>query len=364
MVKGGTSATRHKIRQVWTPEEDRLLSEAVAIETPNHGPISWHKVAAHLPGRNNKDCRKRWHYSIVNTIRKGTWTREEDQKLRQAVEMYGARWSKIAEAVGTRNGDQCWKRWYDCLDPRIDKSPWTADEDARLVRQVAKHGRNWSDIVHKNFPNRTSLAAKNRYSILQRKQGNAARASGSKMQKSPAASSAPSPSPSPNPNLCVPTFTPCPSTAGTTPEPDFSNSQPQWMGLSDAEIDNIFEQSFAPPSEGWYSESIASSLNSSPQLGADMDWNGPSTTWGSSTPSLFAPSPSPLCQAATFVQLEPTQQSFHSLPMPAATSPYNMLGIYQTTDCQAMAYAQQAPVQGGLEYLRPHQGYDMGSGQW
>ena len=31
MVKGGTSATRHKIRQVWTPEEDRLLSEAVAI---------------------------------------------------------------------------------------------------------------------------------------------------------------------------------------------------------------------------------------------------------------------------------------------------------------------------------------------
>ena len=54
--------------------------------------------------------------------------REEDEKLREAVELYGARWSKIAEAVGTRNGDQCWKRWYDCLDPRIDKSPWTADE--------------------------------------------------------------------------------------------------------------------------------------------------------------------------------------------------------------------------------------------
>jgi hypothetical protein len=54
--------------------------------------------------------------------------REEDEKLRQAVEHYGARWSKIAEVVGTRNGDQCWKRWYDCLDPRIDKSPWSAEE--------------------------------------------------------------------------------------------------------------------------------------------------------------------------------------------------------------------------------------------
>jgi hypothetical protein len=97
-------------------------------ETPKYGPISWHKVAAHLPGRNNKDCRKRWHYSIASTIRKGTWTREEDEKLREAVEQYGARWSKIAEAVGTRNGDQCWKRWYDCLDPRIDKSPWTPED--------------------------------------------------------------------------------------------------------------------------------------------------------------------------------------------------------------------------------------------
>ncbi len=139
-------AGQQKVRQVWTPEEDQLLSEAVAkgkldhqtislrspsnksAETPKHGPVSWHKVASHLPGRNNKDCRKRWHYSIANSIRKGTWMREEDEKLRGAVELYGARWSKIAEAVGTRNGDQCWKRWYDCLDPRIDKSPWTAEE--------------------------------------------------------------------------------------------------------------------------------------------------------------------------------------------------------------------------------------------
>ncbi|KAK3372316.1 Homeodomain-like protein, partial [Podospora didyma] len=157
-----------KARQVWTAEEDRLLSMAVAKETPQNGTISWHRVAAHLQGRNNKDCRKRWHYSIANTIRKGTWTREEDQKLLEAVEVYGPRWSKIAESVGTRNGDQCWKRWYDCLDPRIDKSPWTPEEDSTLLVQVAEHGRNWTEIVNKHFPNRTSLSAKNRYSILQR----------------------------------------------------------------------------------------------------------------------------------------------------------------------------------------------------
>ncbi|KAK3991229.1 hypothetical protein QBC44DRAFT_237322 [Cladorrhinum sp. PSN332] len=358
---GIVKASGHKTRQVWTPEEDRRLSEAVALETPSRGPISWHKVASHLPGRNNKDCRKRWHYSIANTIRKGTWTREEDQKLRQAVEMYGARWSKIAEAVGTRNGDQCWKRWYDCLDPRIDKSPWTVAEDVILVRQVAKHGRNWSDIVHKYFPNRTSLAAKNRYSILQRKQDNASRASGS-AQKSTASS----PRHSPNSNLGVPVFTPCPSTAATTPEPEFSNSQPQWMSLSEAEIDDFLQQSFASqPAEGWYSDSISSTHTPSPQLGTDMDWNSPSTTWSSPAPSTFAPSPSPLCQAAAYVPLEPTQQAFQTLPVPAAapSSYNNMLGVYQPSDCQSMVYSQQqVSVQGGLEYLQPLNGY--GNGHW
>ncbi|KAK4230990.1 hypothetical protein QBC38DRAFT_276906 [Podospora fimiseda] len=348
---GVVKVSGHKTRQVWTPEEDRRLSEAVRLETPDQGAISWHKVAAHLPGRNNKDCRKRWHYSIANTIRKGTWTKEEDHKLRQAVDKYGARWSKIAEAVGTRNGDQCWKRWYDCLDPKIDKSPWTADEDARLVRQVAKHGRNWSDIVHTHFPNRTSLAAKNRYSILQRKQENASRARNGTHKSSC----------SPNSNLSVPVFTPCPSTAATTPEPDLVNSQPEWTGVWDAEIDDFFQQSFASqPAEGWYSDSISSSTHTpSPQLGTDMDWNSPSTTWSSPTPSTFAPSPSPLCQTSSCVPLEATQPGFQPLPMPAtAPSTYNMLGIYQPSDCQSMIFSQQVPVQGGgLEYLQPQNVY-------
>ena len=78
--------------------------------------------------------------------------REEDEKLRQAVELYGARWSKIAEAVGTRNGDQCWKRWYDCLDPRIDKSPWTAEEVCQCCPNVAPNSCSSSDPTGRKTP--------------------------------------------------------------------------------------------------------------------------------------------------------------------------------------------------------------------
>ncbi|KAJ4417435.1 hypothetical protein N0V85_001851 [Neurospora sp. IMI 360204] len=162
-----------KPRQVWTPEEDRLLAEAVAKETPVNGSINWCKVASHLSRRNNKDCRKRWHYNVAHNIRKGTWTREEDQRLREAFDIYGPRWSKVAQVVGSRNGDQCWKRWYDCLDPKIDRSPWTPEEDILLLQIVSQQGRNWTEIVNTHFPNRTSLAAKNRYSILRRRQESA-----------------------------------------------------------------------------------------------------------------------------------------------------------------------------------------------
>ena len=150
-----------KPRQVWTADEDRLLAEAVAkgkslvspkpilpsisllilfffdsTETPASGSINWCKVALHLSRRNNKDCRKRWHYNFAHNIRKGTWTREEDQRLREAFDMYGPRWSEVAKkGVESRNGDQCWKRWYDCLDPMINRTPWTPEEVTFLIIQ-------------------------------------------------------------------------------------------------------------------------------------------------------------------------------------------------------------------------------------
>lgn len=40
------------------------------------------------------------------------------------------------------------------------------------MKTVQEIGRNWRDIVNNNFPNRTPLSAKNRYGLLQRRQGN------------------------------------------------------------------------------------------------------------------------------------------------------------------------------------------------
>jgi hypothetical protein len=55
----------------------------------SHGTLKdWNRVAAKLPGRTNKDCRKRWS-KVGENVKKGTWDDSEDEKLRGAVGDHG-----------------------------------------------------------------------------------------------------------------------------------------------------------------------------------------------------------------------------------------------------------------------------------
>lgn len=68
------------------------------------------------------------HIQRQTSIKTGTWTPAEDDRLREAVARYGTRWVAIASDVGTRNGDQCAKRWNQNLDPKLDHSAWSLEE--------------------------------------------------------------------------------------------------------------------------------------------------------------------------------------------------------------------------------------------
>ncbi|KAG9663141.1 hypothetical protein KCU64_g1512, partial [Aureobasidium melanogenum] len=111
------------------------------------------------------NCEQRPRY--VNT---GTWLPEEDQRLREAILKYGSRWVHVASDVGTRNGDQCMKRWNEKLNPALNHSSWTAGEEELLLSLVESCGRNWKFLADTFFENRASLALKNSYSLLLRRQ--------------------------------------------------------------------------------------------------------------------------------------------------------------------------------------------------
>ncbi|KAL0953089.1 hypothetical protein HGRIS_004361 [Hohenbuehelia grisea] len=165
-------------RRCWTEQEDELLRDAVRKEDPDtHPPSKWHQIAKHVPNRTNKDCRKRWFAKFAAVVAKGGWSADEDERLIRAVETYGTKWSLVASEVVTRNNDQCAKRWSDTLNPSIDRTSWSPEEDAQLLQAVQVIGKSWTKIVKTYFPGRTGLSAKNRYCRLLRIMSDSSRGS-------------------------------------------------------------------------------------------------------------------------------------------------------------------------------------------
>ncbi|KAJ2079486.1 hypothetical protein H4R24_003754 [Coemansia sp. RSA 988] len=132
-------------RSKWSPEEDRVLTEAVMA----YGEGDWQAVAACLDNRTGQQVLHRWCKSINPAIRSGRWDRDEDVALLAAVRLYGVgQWTKIAKHVPGRTDVKCRERYMNVLTPDVNNTQWSADEDARLVAIVARVGiGKWSYVA-------------------------------------------------------------------------------------------------------------------------------------------------------------------------------------------------------------------------
>ncbi|KAF3483337.1 uncharacterized protein GIQ15_02661 [Arthroderma uncinatum] len=166
-----------KPRKLWSEKEDNVLRGEVARQAEQGKAKDWRTIAEKLPGRSNKDCRKRW-IKLDGPVKKGPWSQEEDQRLHKAVLLHSNVWTEVAQVVGTRHADQCAKRWLHFLNPSLNHSEWSEQEDERLLAAVERSGRNWRRIVDEILHGRSATDAKNRHAILQRNRKNSA-ASGS-----------------------------------------------------------------------------------------------------------------------------------------------------------------------------------------
>jgi len=82
------------------------------------------------------ECMDRWLLLRNNTEDgtvkqiKGNWTPEEDMILKKKVAEYGLKkWKEIATFLPGRIGKQCRERWYNNVDPNLNKEKWTIAED-------------------------------------------------------------------------------------------------------------------------------------------------------------------------------------------------------------------------------------------
>jgi Myb-like DNA-binding protein FlbD len=78
-----------------------------------------------------------------------------------------AKWSSIAKRIKGKTAKQCNDRYNKHLKQEKNNSPWTAEEDARLLDLVSQHGHNWV-VVSKLIGTRSNIESKNRWTVLDR----------------------------------------------------------------------------------------------------------------------------------------------------------------------------------------------------
>jgi hypothetical protein len=125
----------------WTPEEDDLLREAVALYGENWPEGTSSSLLFQLRSSSltlfrppsvelhtsfpAALCLTRWTKTLNPTITRGKWSPSEDAVLLAAIEEVGKNWRRVCERVEGRTDSQCRERWTNVLDPRLlDKRVW------------------------------------------------------------------------------------------------------------------------------------------------------------------------------------------------------------------------------------------------
>uniref|UniRef100_A0A8C7D3C6 Small nuclear RNA activating complex, polypeptide 4 n=1 Tax=Oncorhynchus kisutch TaxID=8019 RepID=A0A8C7D3C6_ONCKI len=129
----------------WKEDEIEMLKK-VAVKYGHH---NWDQIADKLgTNRTAFMCLQTYQRYICTDFKRRMWCGVEDDILRELVEKMRIGnyipYTQISYFMEGRDSCQLMYRWTQVLDPTLRKGHWSKEEDEMLLRAVAKHGAgNW-----------------------------------------------------------------------------------------------------------------------------------------------------------------------------------------------------------------------------
>ncbi|KAK9761423.1 Myb- protein A [Basidiobolus ranarum] len=142
----------------WSPEDDNSLRELMNIPAYSH---QWKLISESIQ-RSPKSCQQRWKRRLDPTLNKSSWTPEEDRMIVENVEKFGRDWHAVVKEMPGRDHATVAERYDNYLAPYLKKGKWSFDESKLMLEGLIKYGRSWADI-HQLIPWRSRIYIRNFY---------------------------------------------------------------------------------------------------------------------------------------------------------------------------------------------------------
>lgn len=167
VIRRFKTVKRHVQKTGWSKEEDERLRFGIEM----FGSRKWKRISEHVATKTERQCLHRSRTKQFRMSCRNAWSEEEDKRLVSLVEEMGRNWSKISRHFLGRTDANCRERYVNILDPGLRKECWSSDEDKRLLRAVEMYGRNKWSLVCKDIQGRNNRQCRRRYyQILKRRE--------------------------------------------------------------------------------------------------------------------------------------------------------------------------------------------------